>query len=53
MGNAYYLQPFAMFGGGDKDGGGGLRISYRQYMGGNEAMQSAATFGLFFAFGRL
>jgi hypothetical protein len=53
MGNAYFLQPFAMFGGGDKDGGGGLRISYRHYMGGNRAMHSGATLGLFFAFGRL
>lgn len=53
MGGAYFVQPFVMFGGGDKDGGGGLRVSYRHYMGGDEAMHSAATFGLFFAFGRL
>jgi hypothetical protein len=53
MGSAYYLQPFVMLGGGDADGGGGLRLSYRHQFGGNEAMHSAMTLGLFFAFGRL
>jgi hypothetical protein len=53
MGSAYFLQPFAMFGGGDKDGGGGLRLSYKHYVHGTRAMQSALTLGLFFAFGRL
>ena len=53
MGSAYFVQPFVMFGGGDKDGGGGLRTSYRYYTHGNRAMHSAFTLGLFFAFGRL
>ena len=47
-----FIEPFAIFGGGDKDGGGGLRIAYRHHLG-ESAMRSAVTFGLFFAFGRL
>ena len=53
MGGTYYVQPFLMMGGGDTDGGGGLRLSYRHHLGGNEAMHATMTFGLFFAFGRL
>jgi hypothetical protein len=53
MGTAYFVQPFVMFGGGDKDGGGGLRLAYRHYVHGSRAMHSALTFGLFFALGKL
>jgi hypothetical protein len=53
MGRPAFFEPFAMFGGGDKDGGGGLRLAYRHHFGGFEAMHSTMTFGLFFALGRL
>jgi hypothetical protein len=53
MGRPGFLEPFVMFGGGDKSGGGGLRLAYRHHFGGFEAMHETVTFGLFFAFGRL
>lgn len=53
MGRPWFVEPFAMFGGGDRDGGGGLRLAYRHNGGGFEAMHGAMTLGLFFAFGRL
>jgi hypothetical protein len=53
MGRPAFVEPFAMFGGGDGDGGGGLRLAYRHNFGGFDAMHGAATLGLFFAFGKL
>jgi hypothetical protein len=53
MGRPGFLEPFVMFGGGDRDGGGGLRLAYRHHFGGFEAMHETVTFGLFFALGRV
>ncbi|HYV97626.1 MAG TPA: hypothetical protein VE967_09245 [Gemmatimonadaceae bacterium] len=48
-----YIEPFFMFGGGDRDGGGGVRASYRAYLGAAKTVQSAISVGLFFDFIKL
>jgi hypothetical protein len=48
-----FLEPFFMFGGGDKDGGGGFRLGYRRYVSGSRTLQSAVRFGVFFDFIKL
>ena len=50
---AGYVQPFVVFGGGDKDGGGGFRLGYRHYFKSDKTIRSALTFGLFFDFIKL
>lgn len=52
MNSAFFVQPFVMLGGGDKDGGGGIRLAYRKQVG-NAPLRSVATLGLFFALGGL
>jgi hypothetical protein len=44
-----YVEPFLVFGGGDHDGGGGFRVSWRQPLFATETIRSSATVGLFFA----
>jgi hypothetical protein len=43
-----YVEPFVVFGGGDRDGGGGFRLAYRQSVFPVETIRSAVTFGFFF-----
>jgi hypothetical protein len=53
MRSGWYAEPFAKFGGGDRNGGGGIRLSYRAYVQESRMVQSAVTFGLFFDFIKL
>jgi hypothetical protein len=48
MRSSYYIQPFVVFGGGDRSGGGGFRLSYTHYMRANSTIRSAVAFGFYF-----
>lgn len=50
---AFFAEPFVMFGGGDRDGGGGFRLAYRRYLRDVDTVTGAIHFGLFFNFLKL
>lgn len=53
MESGLFVEPFVMFGGGDREGGGGIRAAYRRYLGGRRTIDGALHLGLFFNFTRL
>lgn len=45
-----FVEPFVVYGGGDRDGGGGIRLAYRHALYANSTIRDAVSLGLFFAF---